>query len=138
MRLAVGLIVAALFAAAMCFHLVVSRPVSARDMLTYGRECSEWISAEVNQCRGTEIGDAWRKRGALVFEILAEEADRTSRSIYLCVFEPDTGRMRKPSAFSSSEWSRPSYQRKPKGPTASERFNQRIDDGLAGRTPRCP
>lgn len=80
----------------------IYRPVSWSDRVDYGIPCQDWIRAEFNDGRSTSIRDAWRKRGHLVFEILAARESGNVASVYLCVINPKTGDLLKPSAFDTS------------------------------------
>lgn len=76
--------------------------VSSADVGRYGAECKKWISTDFADGADARIGDHWKKRGNLVFEVLVADADKSSASIFLCVVDTTKGTMRKPSAFDTS------------------------------------
>ena len=79
-------------------------PVSTGDKERYGKACREWIMKEFNDGRATQVSDVWRKRGNLVFEVLAPNVEKTRFSVYLCVVDTKKGTLFKPGAFENASW----------------------------------
>lgn len=97
-------ILAFISALAVITGLFIYGPVSATDKERYGKACREWIAKEFNNGRSAQVSDVWRKRGNLVFEVLAPNAEKTRHSVYLCVVDTKKGTLFKPGAFENSSW----------------------------------
>lgn len=80
----------------------ISSFVTSADVRTYGSQCRDWISKDIADGAATSLGDHWKKRGKLVFEVLVPKKDKGSYSVYLCVVDKTKGTMVKPSAFDTS------------------------------------
>ena len=76
--------------------------ISTADALRYGEQCKKWISKEFEEGGETLVGGHWKKKGKMVFEILAPKVGTNSSSLYLCVVDKSKGTMLKPSAFDAS------------------------------------
>lgn len=82
------------------------RPVSDDERHRYGGSCRDWITEEYGNGRQGWLGEGWRRNGRIVFEILIPQADRpATASVFLCVYDPSTHNMLKPSAWDNS-WRR--------------------------------
>lgn len=78
-------------------------PVSASERDRYGERCRAWITEEYGEGRTGRLGDDWRRRGRIVFEILIPDRERpTTSNVFLCVYDPSAHRMLKPSAWDTS------------------------------------
>lgn len=76
--------------------------VSPESAKTYGKACTDWLSAEVGHGRPAQILDQWKRRGRIVFEVAIQKDTGSSASVYLCVVDPASGTMLKPGAFDPS------------------------------------
>jgi hypothetical protein len=90
---------AVLIGAAAYWHFIF---ISAADAKTYRRICEEWIAKEFNDNRATEAGKPWKRRGKIVFEVLATRNEGTAKDVFLCVVDPAAGTLMKPSMLDAS------------------------------------
>lgn len=82
-----------------CYYLYSIRPISAKEQKFFGEECRKWISSEFGENKNSRVGDSWRRRGRLVFEIMIEKEVGNSSTVMLCVADKATGSLIKPSIF---------------------------------------
>lgn len=88
------------FGGAKLYH-AIDRP----DMEQVQRACVAWLSGDYNDGNPARALDSWRRRGRVVVQIgLVTPGDSMMTSV-LCVYDPSTERLMKPSVF-DTRWHR--------------------------------
>ena len=67
-------------------------------------DCVRWIGAEFAQGRGAAANGHWIKRGRIVVEVLVDRPSGNISDVVLCVFDPESGDLLKPSVFDAQNW----------------------------------
>lgn len=78
--------------------------ITEADREGLGQACTKWISEDFADGRPTEISDVWRKKGKFVFEVLADQATGSSKSVILCVVDKKNGKVMKPGLANYQDW----------------------------------
>ena len=84
------------------YPVLKSGTLSTGNARNFGGQCERWISKEFGDGRDARVKDSWRKRGKLVFEVLAARESPGTMDVYLCVVDKAADTMQKPSAFDQS------------------------------------
>lgn len=84
------------------YYFWLQRPLSAQEQAFYGKQCSDWISAEYADGAPATIISADRRRGKLVFIIGTPRGEGTSQELTPCIIDTSAGTMIKPSLLDQS------------------------------------
>ncbi len=94
--------VSAVGVAGVVYFLGGGSGLSAAQRQEVREACVRWIDEEFADGRFVRVHDSWDRRGRMVVQLLLTEEGKSSGSLMLCVFDPDTGSVLKPSAFDAS------------------------------------
>ncbi|ETD02895.1 hypothetical protein U717_04220 [Rhodobacter capsulatus R121] len=68
------------------------------------RACVRWIGEEFGRGQAAAAHDHWIKRGHVVVEVIVNRRDTESGDAFLCVVDPESGDLFKPSVFETHTW----------------------------------